>query len=287
MRDEAGEHSATDAADRASVAALREALIRADLATTLVAAPPATRLLDRLVRTAGEAIPAAAGSLLVVDPVANVLSFVVAFGQSAANVTGLTLPLGRGIAGLVAVSGQPLAIANAQQDPRHARDIAEQSGYLPTTILAVPVAAADGALIGVLELLDRQGQPTFGLGDIELLSRFAELCAIALEQRRVETLQSALMRPLLAALRDLPRDAQSALGREMEALSARVAADPVARRATELAERVTAIAAHGEAEQRACEAILAVFADYVAAHPAPGAGLDAYGLGGHFPPGQS
>ena len=287
MGDSTGEHSAASEADLAFVAALREALIRADLATTLVAATPADRLLDRLVRTAGEAIPAAAGSLLVVDQAASLLTFAVAFGQSAANVAGLTLPLGRGIAGLVAVSGQPLAIANAQQDPRHARDIAEQSGYLPTTILAVPVAAANGTIVGVLELLDRQGQETFGLGDMELLSRFAELCAIALEQRRLEGLQSALMRPLLAALGDVPRDAQSALDSELEAFLARVAADPITRRATELAERVTTIAVHGEAEQRACEAILAVFADYIAAHPAPGAGIDAYGLGGHFPTGQS
>lgn len=273
--------------DLAFVAALREALIRADLATTLLAATPADRLLDRLVRTAGEAIPSAAGSLLLVDPVANVLTFAVAFGQTASNVAALTVPLGRGIAGLVAVSGQPLAIANAQQDPRHARDIAELSGYLPTTILAVPVTAADGTVIGVLELLDRQEAPTFDLGDMEVLARFAEVCAMVLEQQRVDTLQSALLSPMLAALGDLPRDVQAALEQDMAALAARVAADPVAERARELAERVATIAARGEAEHRACEAILAVFADYIAAHPAPGAGINAYSLNALFPTGQS
>jgi GAF domain-containing protein len=287
MGDNQGQHGSASNGDRAFVAAIREALIRADIAGTLAAATPADQLLDRLVRIAGLAIPAAAGSLLLVDPGAKVLTFAVAFGQTATNVAALTVPLGRGIAGLVAVSGQPLAIANAQQDPRHARDIAEQIGYLPTTILAVPVTAADGEILGVLELLDRREAETFSLGDIELLGRFAELCAIALEHQRVEGLQTALISRALGGLADLPDDTRAALERRIAALAAEVTADPVARRARELAERVAAIAARGDAEQRACEAIIAVFADYIESHPTPGAGIAAFGLDEFFPKGRS
>lgn len=271
--------------DRAAVGTLRAALIRAAIVPTLAAAP-ADQLLERLVQTAATIIPSPAGSLMVVDPVARVLTFDVVIGPSADKLAGLTLPLGRGIAGLVAASGQPLAIADAQHDPRHARDIAEQSGYLPSTILAVPVSGTDGAVIGVLELLDRQGTDKgFTLDDMELLGRFAELGALAIAQRRVEAVQAELIGRVLATLGGTPPERESVLAAGLEALAARVAADPAARRARELAERVATIAARGDAEQRACEGVLAVFADYIAEHPEPGSSVDAYGLGA-FPKGS-
>ncbi|MDQ3696347.1 MAG: GAF domain-containing protein, partial [Chloroflexota bacterium] len=229
---ETGEQASSTSADRdlAFVAALRQALTGAMAATAGAAAPP-DRLLDGLVRMAAAVIPSPAAALLVVDPIANALTFDVAIGETASRAADLTVPLGHGIAGLVAVSGQPLAIANAQHDPRHAREIAEQIGYLPTTILAVPVTGADGAVLGVLELLDRQDAPTFSLDDMELLGHFAGLCALALEQRRVTTLHADLVGRALATLGGLPPAAQQALSVQIETIAARVAADPVARRA--------------------------------------------------------
>ncbi len=277
--------ASSDDGDLAFAAALRQALAQAVTVTATAPVTPPDQLLERLVRTAAAAIPSPAAALLLVDPVARVLTFDVVIGQAAARVADLAVPLGRGIAGLVAVSGQPLAIANARDDPRHARDIAEQSGYLPTTILAVPVTAADGSVAGVLELLDRQGTPTFSLGDMELLGRFAELCALALEQRRTDALHADLIGRALITLGGLSPEARRALSNRVETLADRVAADPAARRARELAERLAVIAARGEAEQRACEGIVAVFAAYIAARPEPGAGMEAYQPGRAYPAG--
>ncbi len=267
--------------DLAVVAALRAALIQASLVPSF-AASAADDLLDGLVRTATVAIPSPAGSLLLVDREANALTFAVAVGQSASRLEGVSVPLGRGIAGLVAVSGQPLAIANAQQDPRHARDIAEQSGYLPNTILAVPVVA-DGEVIGVLELLDRQGAPSYSLADMDLLGHFATLCASALIQRRADTLQATIIGQALHALTGLPDEAATTLSERTQAFANRVAADPAAQRARTLAGQVAAIAARGDAEQRACEGILAIFAEYIAARPEPGTGLAGFDWGDPAP----
>jgi GAF domain-containing protein len=285
MDDEQARASPGSAEDAAFVAALRTALTLAGAAETVGAPDSPDQLLDLIVRAAAAAIPSPEGSLMLVDREARVLTFDIVIGQTAAKLQQLTLPLGRGIAGLVAVSGQPLAVANAQQDPRHARDIAEQVGYLPNTILAVPVAEADGSVIGVLELLDRQGAPTFSLDDMELLGRFAELCSLALAQRRAHAIHAALIGRSLAALGGLSPEVQRGLADRIERFAARVAADPVARRAHVLAERIAAIAARGEAEQRACEGVLEVFAEYAAAHPEPGAGMDAYGFGFGLPGG--
>src|SRR5215208_2762646 len=135
MDNEQARASPDSAQDAAFAAALRTALTLAATAETVAAPDSPDQLLDRLVRTAAAAIPSPEGSLMLIDREARVLTFDIVIGETAAILKQLTLPLGRGIAGLVAVSGQPLAIANAQQDPRHARDIAEQVGYLPNTIL--------------------------------------------------------------------------------------------------------------------------------------------------------
>src|SRR5688572_10714904 len=136
MASEGEDHSANgDGGDAAFAAALRTALTLAATAETVAAPDSPDQLLDRVVRAAAAAIPSPEGALMLVDTEARLLTFDVVIGQTAAKLKQLTLPLGRGIAGLVAVSGQPLAVANAQHDPRHARDIAEQVGYLPNTIL--------------------------------------------------------------------------------------------------------------------------------------------------------
>jgi hypothetical protein len=101
----AGAEIAGDVVDNlAFVAALRAALSRAAIVPTLTATP-ADHLLEGLVRAAAAAIPSPAGSLLLVDPVAKVLTFDVVIGQTAAKLVDLTLPLGRGLAGLLAASG--------------------------------------------------------------------------------------------------------------------------------------------------------------------------------------
>ena len=64
------------------------------------------------------------------------------------------MPLGHGIAGGVALSGLPLAVTAAGSDPRWAKDIGERVGYVPESIVCVPLFYED-RVIGALELLDK------------------------------------------------------------------------------------------------------------------------------------
>jgi signal transduction protein with GAF and PtsI domain len=89
------------------------------------------------------------------------LTFVAADGAGAAAIIGVTLPVSRGIVGYVALSGQPMAIADVAQDDRFARDIAEATDYVPTSIVAAPMLDDDGETIGVIEVLD----PAHGSAD--------------------------------------------------------------------------------------------------------------------------
>src|SRR5215218_7099854 len=137
-------------------ARLRDALVKAATARTIAAPAGNSDLLQRTVETAAGVISARTAALFLVDETTHELRFEVALGERADVVKEIRVPLGHGIAGGVAISGQPMAVSNVQQDERWAAEIGELVGYLPDSILCVPLFYED-AVIGVLELLDKEG----------------------------------------------------------------------------------------------------------------------------------
>ena len=97
---------------------------------------------------------AAACSISLVDDEGAELVFVAADGAGAAQIVGQSVPVGRGIAGWAAMSGQPIAVSDVQADPRFARDVAESTSYVPRAILAAPLMGGAGDVLGVLSVLD-------------------------------------------------------------------------------------------------------------------------------------
>ncbi|HWH66530.1 MAG TPA: GAF domain-containing protein, partial [Gaiellales bacterium] len=85
-----------------------------------------------------------------------------------------------GIAGWVLVTRQPLVIEDVRADPRFAQDVAEDTGYVPKGIMAVPLLHQERSL-GVLEVLDRPANAAFTLAEMDLLGLFANQAAIALD----------------------------------------------------------------------------------------------------------
>ena len=151
-------------------------------------------------------------------------------------------------------SGQPIAISDVASDPRFSRQAAEQTGYVPQAILAVPVQT-EHRMLGVISLLDRDARRPGAEQDMALLSLFAEQAALALAS--VETF-SALGRVLLNAL------AAAADSDDLtEAL--RQAADRLPAADTDLVTLATSFAAlarRGAAERRLALAVLRDVADY-------------------------
>lgn len=94
---------------------------------------------------------AAASCALLEDD--GILRYAAADGEGAAEIVGVRMPVGQGIAGWAVTSEQPLAVREVANDPRFARDVAESTRYVPRTILAAPVVA-DGEVVGVLQVLD-------------------------------------------------------------------------------------------------------------------------------------
>jgi GAF domain-containing protein len=122
---------------------------------------------------------------------AAVAAGVVGSDESYRALLATRFPAGKGIAGWVLATRTPLVIEDVQQDPRFAKDVAEDTGYVPSGLMAAPLLHEERAL-GVLSVLDRPEQSLFSLQEMELLGLFANQAAIAvdllLRTRRAERL---------------------------------------------------------------------------------------------------
>ena len=238
-----------------------------ELATSLGPAvrPAGTdELLRSLTETARRLFGAAACSLALLTEDESELVYTVAAGQGADDVTGMRIPASRGIAGWVVQSGQPIAISDVASDPRFAREQAEQTGYIPQAILAVPVETP-ARLLGVISLLDRDPRRPGAEQDMALLSLFADQAALALAS--VEQF-SRMGQVLLDALARAA--ASDAAASDVLAAALRHAADhrPAADAdLAALAATFAALARRGAAERRLALAVLRDIADYVERRP--------------------
>ncbi|PWJ54612.1 GAF domain-containing protein [Quadrisphaera granulorum] len=140
----------------------------------------------------------------VVEPDEEHLVFRAASGRETQGVVGLRLPVGRGVAGWVVSSGQGIAVEDVRADPRFARDVAEQTGYVPASILAAPLPAAAGTdeALGVVEVLDRRRSPD--RDDARLLSLLARQLSLGLQlEQAADDERQLAASPAAAALAEL------------------------------------------------------------------------------------
>ncbi len=196
------------------------ARLAADLGPALV--PYRLReLLDAIVVAAARLFQAEATSLALIDEQSQELVFRAASGGAEEQIVGVRMPMTQGIAGWVASSGQPIAVDDPSHDLRFARELAAALGYMPTSIVAMPLQT-ERQVIGVLELLDtRVGPPSF-----ESMMAFAHQVAVAIDTLRVfadlgRTLFEAAASAaggstLVMALDDLAHDAPGPHGELVE-----------------------------------------------------------------------
>lgn len=100
----------------------------------------------------------------------------------------IMIPLGKGIAGSVAESGEKVVINDAYSDERFDKEIDKQTGYTTKNILAIPFKDSEGNIIGVFQAINKLGPlGMFSQTDLEhlmLASTYAgkELSSLILQQ---------------------------------------------------------------------------------------------------------
>jgi GAF domain-containing protein len=197
---------------------------------------------------------AAACSFARVEPDGASLRFVAADGAGSEAIVGVTLPLSRGIAGWVAMSGEPIRIANVASDSRFARDVAESTDYVPRDLVAAPVVDDTGETVGVLEVLDPTLETADAAQSLVVLGLVGRMLGTVL---RLVTVYDALGTGLLRLLAD--PETTGAFDQALDGLSDDD--DPL----PELAEAFRAVAGAGPSAARLAGQILRDVAAYTGA----------------------
>ena len=199
--------------------------LEAAVAVGVLGADEAHRsLLQATVEVARAIFGAKAASVFLLDEEAEELVFEAVAGEGEDELIGMRFPAGNGIAGWVLTTGQPLVVDDLSSDTRWSRSQAESTGYVPKSMMAVPLLVEDRAL-GVLEVLDRPPESRVRLAEVDLLGLFANQAAIALDLlQRARRAREALagegrLAPLAAVaarLEEEERDAAFDLLRALE-----------------------------------------------------------------------
>lgn len=217
-------------------------------------------LLESIVEAAARIFGAAAASIALVLEEEGALEFKVAYGSGNQEVVGQRIPLDSGIAGYVAMTGQPIAISDVRRDPRFEREFAESTGYVPDSILATPLLW-EGEVIGVMEVLDKVDAPSFGMADIELMGIFARQASIAIRQSQVH---SALDRAMIAGMSEIASESGGVeLGDLFGSIGGGPQDDPTMSELAEVAGLLAQFNQADEAEKQLCIQVLQSFAEYV------------------------
>jgi GAF domain-containing protein len=185
-------------------------------------------LLQSVVDVARAIFKAQASSIFLLDEDTDELVFEAVSGEGSERLLGTRFPSSKGVAGWVLVTRQSLVLEDVTGDPRFARDFAEQTGYVPKGLMAVPLLHGERTL-GVLEVLDRPESSKFTLAESDLLGLFANQAALALDlllaARRARTVleegagEDAVVARLAAALSHLEEEKRDAGLRLLEALT--------------------------------------------------------------------
>jgi adenylate cyclase len=136
--------------------------------------------IDAFTLKIGEILAADRVSLFLVDDERHELWSKVAQGGSEKPLD-IRIPIGAGIAGHVARTGQSLNVPDAYAEPLFNRAVDQQTGYRTRSILCVPLLDKRGRTIAVAQLLNKHGDVPFDAADERRLAEFASSLGVVLE----------------------------------------------------------------------------------------------------------
>ena len=127
---------------------------------------------------------AEASCIALYDPEDNRLHIKFASGEESDSVKHLSQAIDQGILGAAASTNTFVLVEDAQNDPRWDPTNDRKSGFTTRSILATPIKRRD-ELLGVLEVINKRGDPRFTETDGKLLEVVANQAAVAIEDARL------------------------------------------------------------------------------------------------------
>jgi signal transduction histidine kinase/CRP-like cAMP-binding protein len=139
------------------------------------------KLLSVILQTATATVKADRGTLYLIDEAKGELWSKVLQGKEMVEIR---LPIGTGIAGYVAGTGETINIPDAYYDRRFNPDVDKKTGYRTKTILCMPMRNRDNKVIGVFQLLNKI-QGAFTRDDEEYIDALSVHASIAVENAQL------------------------------------------------------------------------------------------------------
>lgn len=152
-----------------------------DAAKTVNSTLDLDKLLDVILETAIKSISADRGTLYLVD---ELKSEIWSKAMRGSEVIEIRLPIGKGLSGYVAKTGETINIPDAYNDSRFNPEVDKKSGYRTNNMLCMPMRNRDGKIIGVFQMLNKEGGP-FVHQDEEFINALSIHASIAIENARM------------------------------------------------------------------------------------------------------
>src|SRR5437763_7378649 len=237
-------------------AKIQAAVDSINLADSLAA--PIRQAIDDVLQIAAETVGSADASVLIRDGRDGGLRFLVAVSELEEALLKIRIPPGKGIAGLVFSSGQPMAVSDVSSEGSFWSGADEAVGFKTVTLLATPLRSGNET-IGVLEFVNRPGEPPyppFTPEEMDDAARFADTIA-----RLVDSYELALLVESLFT-RSLKADGEGISGSDSAEWLKTIDAAPEHRDVLLLAMKLREIVSQGDSEREMLREILDTLARF-------------------------
>jgi sigma-B regulation protein RsbU (phosphoserine phosphatase) len=173
-----------------------------DVTRQMAAQTDLDALLATIIDAAREVLGSERATLFLFDAEASEL-----YSRVATGTAGIRFPATAGIAGTAAQTRQVVNVPDAYADPRFNRDVDRRTGFRTRNLLTIPLENLDGALIGVLQVLNKRNG-AFDADDEELARTLGAQAGVALH--RATLLEEYAEKQRLARDLDIARSIQQA-----------------------------------------------------------------------------
>lgn len=218
---------------------------------------PLTKSIMNLLAVSAANLDSDEASVLIRDGDAGDLRFLAAIGKVADRLMEMRIPAGKGIAGFVVSSGQPMAVTDVGGESVFYAEVDKATGYSTQTILATPLTY-DGQVIGVLEYVNRRGAAPyrpFTPDEMDQAAIYADAFAAMVNAYETAKLFSDLSNKVLSASGNLDFG-------EVRDWIAGIRGSAENRERLDLAVLVREIANRGDAERKLARELLETIVKY-------------------------
>lgn len=119
-------------------------------------------------------------SIFLINKTDQVLEFAATTDAQANLLKNIRVPLGKGISGYVAQTGEYVNLSDIQKDPRFYKEVDISRGGKTRSYLCVPLKLR-GEIKGTVQLMNKQGDIPFTGADVRLMLNFSSQAAMVIE----------------------------------------------------------------------------------------------------------